>query len=210
MEQQDPDLLLQHEIDQKKAMQQLSGAVHCLEDKLNAVMTEQFRGWNSWRITSKLHAVSSECTQANSCAAMQTQITAVPTQIAVGPSSGMKAEHMSELQQADSASDSPGHTHNQKGQLECIGQQPSALQQAATKEPEALCKPQACPSNTSSSRSPETDQQVPSPEYSRWMKVLAAVESASMQLKDQAVECETFTSYAGLLQSRLHSDISDC
>ena len=208
MEQQDPDQLLQHEMDQKKAMQQLSGAVHCLESKLDTIMTEQSRSWNSWRITSKVDAASSEPTQANSYAAVQIHNTAVQCQNAVGPSSVLKVGCISELQQAVSQSDSTGHTKGQKEQLGCSSQQVSTLHQAGITESSAQGNLQACPSSTTSSCTPDTGQHISSPAYRHWLKVVAAVEAASVQLKDQAVErSEAFTSYAGLLQSRLHSDV---
>lgn len=208
MEQQDPDQLLQHEMDQKKAMQQVSGAVHCLEKKLDRIMTEQSCSWNSWRTTSKVHAASSEPTQANSYAAVQTHNMAVQCQNAVGQSSLLRVGCISELQQAESQSDSTGDTQGQKEQLGCSSQQVSTLHQAGITESSAQGKLQACPTSTTSSCNPDTGQQIPSPAYRHWLKVVAAVEAASLQLKHQAAEqSEAFTSYAGLLQSRLHSDV---
>lgn len=177
-EQQQPDDLLHHEMEQKKAMQQLSGAVQCLEAKLDTLMSEQSCSQASWRTGLAVH---SGPIHESSSAAVQSENTAVPSQ-KVDDTQGIEQPSCSSDHQDPAA---PVSTTN-----DAIHFQHSAVQR----------RHDTC---TATEAQPQLDAP-----YMRWLSVVTAVEAASSQLTAQFENCtRTSVSYARLLQMQQHAAV---
>lgn len=193
-EQQNPDELLQHEMEQKKAMQQLSGAVQRLEEKLDTIKSAQACSQKDWRIDCKVHTDTGQDTN---CAAVHMQhMTAQSPQAADAPAA-LKQEC------ADSAhAVSPECASNLSRQPSCSSQQSSALPAAVDTASVDTVQPQVSTISSRSNCCPDINpQNQSSTAYMRWLRAVAAVEVASSQLRMQSSDCATQSvSYAHLLQ----------
>lgn len=211
-EQQNPGQLLQHEMNQKKAMQQLSSAVQCLENKLDMLMTAQSC---NWRISCKMHTAAS-ARQNNSCAAADIHhVTRTSSSAAEAPQS----RHVADVQLDESADvqlDESAHCRNKSHaehryhtEPSCSSQQMSALGAGSFTGCKATEQPADSASNTGVCSSEKVQLCSASSTYTRWLNAIAAVEAASLQMRKQAIdqtESNACASYACLLQSQPNTD----
>ena len=202
-EQQNPDQLLQHEMNQKKAMQQLSSAVQCLENKLDTLMTAQSC---SWRIGCKMHTAAS-ARQNNSCAADIHHVTKTSSSAA----EATQSRHVADVQLDESAyCENKSHAERRyHTEPSCSSQQMSALGAGSFTGCKANEQPEDSASNTGVCSSEKVQLCSASSTYTRWLNAIAVVEAASLQLRKQAIdqtESNACASYACLLQSQPNTD----
>ena len=216
-EQQNPDQLLQHEMEQKKALQQLSSAVQQLEQKLTGIMAAQSTASEDWNTYCQTHSHLQHRQLIGSCAAVLDQEAAALSTSGRHPLDTSKALAESERHPDEEPSSVGAITDSGLPQssnvtvdavdVSCSGQTLSAATHIISAE---ACKEHGhvgcaslcaiCSLDTST----QHNIQPPATAYARWLSILASVESASAQLQTQAcrsVGSSVVATYAQLLQA---------
>lgn len=213
-EQQKPDQLLQHEMEQKKGLQQLSSAVQQLEQKLTGIMAAQSNCTKDWITYCQVHPHLQPEQQMGSCAATQDQQAEAVSTSGRHPMETFEMLAESELfpderpVSAGASIDSAlCHSNNINADASCSGQTLSAASHTvpaeASKEHEPVCH--AGVQVSCSVESSTQHIQRPPTAYTCWLNTVASVESASAQLQTQAcraVGSSAPASYAQLLRAQ--------